>query len=105
MPLILNRDQVLDIYSEAAVKKWVLPTFNVENLTTAEAILEAVKDYGENTGVNNLPIIIGITNNYSKRPQSVFYTHTRKWEVGHKNFFFPIYQFLLPPVHRMKSLG
>ena len=36
MPLPLNRDQVLDIYSEAAGKKWVLPTFNVENLTYRE---------------------------------------------------------------------
>ena len=86
MALILQRDRVLDIYSEAASKKWVLPTFNTENLTTTEAILGAVKDYGESIGVNNMPIIIGITNNYSHRPQSVYYTQTKKWDVGLKLF-------------------
>lgn len=86
MPLILKRDQVLDIYSENAGKKWVLPTFNAENLTSIEAIFEAVKNYGESIGMQNLPIIIGITNKYPHRPQSVFYTHTRKWDVGLKLF-------------------
>ena len=49
-------------------------------------IPQSVKDYGESIGAENLPIIIGITNNYSHRPQSVFYTHTRKWKIGLKLF-------------------
>lgn len=86
MPLILDRKHVLDVFAEAHDRKWVLPTFNVENLTTAEAILEAVKEYGEILGLEGLPIIIGITNNYSHRPQSVYYTHTGKWEIGLRLF-------------------
>jgi fructose/tagatose bisphosphate aldolase len=86
MPLIIDRQKVLDIYSEAAGRKWVLPAFNVENLTTIEAILSAVYDYGKVVSMTDLPIIIGITNKYQHRPQSVYYTHTRKWELGMKLF-------------------
>ncbi|MGB5848151.1 MAG: class II fructose-bisphosphate aldolase [Ignavibacteriaceae bacterium] len=86
MSLIFDRKHVLDVFDEAHDRKWVLPTFNVENLTTTEAILEAVKEYGKIVGIEDLPIIIGITNNYSHRPQSVYYTQTRKWDIGLRLF-------------------
>lgn len=86
MPLILDRAEVLEIYEYAGEKEWVLPTFNSENLTTTEAILSAVSDYGESIGINNLPIIVGITNTYKDRPQAVYYTHTKRWEIGLKLF-------------------
>jgi fructose-bisphosphate aldolase class II len=82
MSLILDRSHVLEIYSEARERRWVLPSFNAENLNTLEAILEAVYKHGQTIGINNLPIIIGITNNYASRPQSVFYTNTKKWNIG-----------------------
>lgn len=82
MPLVLDRNEVLDLYEFAREEKWVLPTFNTENLTTTEAILSAVSDFGRSTGRKNLPVIVGITNTYQDRPQSVYYTHTRKWEIG-----------------------
>ena len=86
MPLVLDREHVLDTYSEAAERKWVLPAFNSENLTTSEAILQAAKEHGHRIGVNNIPIIIGITNKYPSRPQAVYYTHTREWHVGLRLF-------------------
>lgn len=86
MPLIVERPQVLDIYAEAADRHWVLPTFNAENLTSSEAILQAVNDYGRSIGEENLPIIIGITNTYRPRPQSVYYTQTRRWDLGLRLF-------------------
>jgi fructose/tagatose bisphosphate aldolase len=86
MPLITDHNKVLEVFHEAGERKWVLPSFNAENLTTVEAILEAVNDYGRVVGINNLPIIIGITNNYSHRPQSVYYTQTRRWEIGLRLF-------------------
>lgn len=82
MPLIVERPQVLDIYAEAADRHWVLPSFNAENLTSSEAILQAVNDYGQSIGKEDLPIIIGITNAYRPRPQSVYYTQTRRWDLG-----------------------
>lgn len=86
MPLILERQHVLEVYAEAAERKWVLPAFNSENLTSSEAVLAAVSEYGRSVGMKDLPIIIGITNKYSRRPQSVYYTHTRRWEVGLRLF-------------------
>lgn len=86
MPLILDRQQVLSIYAEAAERKWVIPTFNSENLTTTEAILSASLDYSRKIGKPDLPVTIGITNQYSHRSQSVYYTHTRLWDIGLKLF-------------------
>ncbi len=86
MPLILDRKNVLNVYSEAGQKKWVIPTFNSENLTTTEAILSAALDYGRKINKPDLPVTIGITNQYSHRSQSVYYTHTRQWDTGLKLF-------------------
>ena len=86
MPLILNRKRVLDIYKEAARKKWVIPTFNTENLTSTEAILAAALEYSRKINQPDLPVTIGITNQYDHRSQSVFYTHTRQWDIGLKLF-------------------
>jgi fructose/tagatose bisphosphate aldolase len=86
MPLILNRNKVLDVYNEAAQKKWVIPTFNTENLTTTEAILSATLEYSRKINQPDLPVTIGITNQYSHRSQSVYYTHTRLWDIGLRLF-------------------
>ncbi len=86
MPLVLERNHVLDVYSEAAQKKWVIPTFNSENLTTTEAILSAALDFSLQNGQPEIPVTIGITNQYSHRSQSVYYTHTRLWDIGLKLF-------------------
>jgi fructose/tagatose bisphosphate aldolase len=86
MPLILDRKKVLDVYAEAGRRKWVIPTFNSENLTTTEAILSAAFEYSRKIGQTDLPVTIGITNQYSHRSQSVYYTHTRKWDIGLKLF-------------------
>lgn len=86
MPLILERKKVLDIYNEARQKKWVIPTFNTENLTTTEAILSGALEYSRMINKPDLPVTVGITNQYSHRSQSVYYTHTRQWDIGLKLF-------------------
>ena len=86
MPLILERKDVLDIYQAAGEKKWVIPTFNTENLTTTEAILSAVLEYSRKIDQPDLPVSIGITNLYKPRSQAAYYTHTRDWELGLKLF-------------------
>ncbi len=60
----------------------MIPSFNAENNTTLEAILNAAYTFGKEKNIKNLPIIIGITNNYASSSQSVFYTHTKKWNIG-----------------------
>lgn len=86
MPLILERNNVLDVYAGAAEKKWVVPTFCSENLTTTEAILSAALEYSQLINQPDIPVTIAITNNYSHRSQSVNYTHTRRWDLGLKLF-------------------
>jgi fructose/tagatose bisphosphate aldolase len=86
MPLILDRNKVLEVYHKAGHNKWVIPTFNSENLTTTEAILSAALEYAGKINRPDIPVTIGITNQYSHRSQSVYYTHTRKWDIGLKLF-------------------
>lgn len=86
MPLITDRQHVLDIYAEAASLNWVVPCFCSENLTTNEAVLAAAKEYGKAIGQQNLPVTLAITNQYAHRAQSSYYTHTRQWELGLRLF-------------------
>ncbi len=86
MPLILNRNQVLDVFAEAATNKWVVPAFGTENLTTTEAILAATLDYSRKVNKPDIPVMIAITSQYSHRQQSANYTHTRRWDIGLKLF-------------------
>ena len=86
MGLITDKNEVLEIYEEAAQHKWVIPCICCENLTTIEAVLASVKEYGDKIGVNNLPITIAITNCYEHRHQTINYTFTKNWEVGMRLF-------------------
>jgi fructose/tagatose bisphosphate aldolase len=86
MPLITDRQAVLDLYAEAAQRRWVIPSFCSENLTTTEAILAAAQEYGRRIGRDDLPVTVAITNQYNHRSQSKFYTHTRRWDIGLKLF-------------------
>ena len=86
MSIVTERKEVVDIYAEAAGRHWVIPAFGSENLTTTEAVLSAVKEYGERSGIKNLPITIAITNLYDHRSQSTNYTHTKDWKTGLKLF-------------------
>lgn len=86
MPLILDRNAVLDVYAEAAERKWVIPTINSENRTSTEAILSAANDYAERIGMRDLPICTGLTNLYFHRAQTPLYTHTGRWDVGLRMF-------------------
>jgi len=86
MPVITARNQVLELYAEAAQRRWVIPCFCSENLTTTEAVLAAAKAYGEKIGRDHLPITLAITNQYHHRMQSAYYTHTRRWDIGLRLF-------------------
>jgi fructose/tagatose bisphosphate aldolase len=86
MPLVTDRNAVLDIYAGAAECGWVIPAFCSENLTTTEAVLAAALETGRRVGREDLPITLALTNLYSHRSQSVYYTHTRRWEIGLKLF-------------------
>ncbi len=84
MPLITDRNAVLDTYARAAERGWVVPTFCAENLTTMEAILSATKDYADRIGEHDIPVAIAITNLYPHRSQTLNYTLTGDWRTGLK---------------------
>jgi len=96
MALILNRNEVLKVYADASERGWVLPAFNAENQTTCEAILSGASEFGELIDINNLPIILAITNNYAHRPQSHFYTHTGQWKLGMRLFLDDVHRLTAP---------
>jgi fructose/tagatose bisphosphate aldolase len=86
MPLVTGRNQVLDIYAEAAEHHWVMPCFCTENLTTIEAVLAATLERGRQMGRDDLPICLAITTQYPGRTQAAYYTHTRRWDTGLRLF-------------------
>jgi len=86
MAIITDKKQVLDIYAEARQKGWVMPCFCSENLTTTEAVLAAAKEYADEKGIKDVPVIIAITCQYDHRTQASYYTHTRRWDTGLKLF-------------------
>ena len=95
--LITERQSVLDVYAEASQRKWVIPCFCSENLTTTEAVLAAVADHGRQIGLPNLPITLAITNLYPPRPQTSNYTQTRQWEIGLRLFLADLQVLCAPP--------
>jgi len=86
MPIITGRDNVLAIYEDAAKRGWLIPCICSENLTTTEAILTAAAEFAAEKGYDRIPITLAITNQYDHRSQSVFYTSTRRWDIGLKLF-------------------
>ena len=86
MPIITGRENVLAVYEETARKGWVIPCFCSENLTTTEAVLNAASEFAKEKGYGRIPVTLAITNQYDHRSQSVFYTNTRRWDVGLKLF-------------------
>lgn len=86
MPIITGRENVLAVYAEAARRGWVIPCLCSENLTTTEAVLSAASQFAADKGYDRIPITLAITNQYDHRHQSVFYTHTRRWDIGLRLF-------------------
>jgi len=87
MPIINNIGEVRNIYRQAAARKWVIPCFCSENLTTTEAILSAAQEFAIDNGFKKIPVTIAITVKYDHRAQSENYTHTRRWDTGLMLFF------------------
>ena len=82
MSVIRDVNEVRAIYKAAGERGWVLPCICSENLTTTEAVLTAAEEYRVAHGLDTLPIILAITNQYDHRSQSVNYTKTRRWDTG-----------------------
>lgn len=86
MPIITQYNRVKEIYAAAASRGWVIPCICSENLTTTEAIYSAASEFAADNGLAGVPVTIAMTVRYSHRPQAVYYTHTRNWDIGIRLF-------------------
>jgi fructose-bisphosphate aldolase class II len=86
LALITDFSEVKEVYAKAAEKRWVIPCFCSENLTTSEAVMSAAQEFAENNGLSSIPVTLAVTVQYPSRSQARFYTHTRRWETGLKLF-------------------
>jgi len=86
LALITDFTEVKEIYAQAAEKKWVIPCFCSENLTTSEAVLSAAQDFAQKNGYVSVPVTLAMTVRYGHRPQASYYTHTRRWDTGLRLF-------------------
>lgn len=82
MPLVTDRQEVLEIFAQAQRRGWVIPAFGTENLTTTEAILAGAQERAQVLGESDLPIMIAATHRYPERSQTSYYSHTRDCRVG-----------------------
>lgn len=85
VPIILGKENVLQVYREAAAIRWVVPTFCAENQMTIEAVLAACQAKADSLGTR-IPITIAMTGNYSHRPQARFYAGSRNPDTGFELF-------------------
>ena len=74
MPLVTEYNAVKEAYEQAAELGVVLPAFNTEDRETLEAILAASLEYGQEIGVDNLPVIPSVTARYPPRAQLTLVT-------------------------------
>jgi fructose/tagatose bisphosphate aldolase len=105
--LLTDRQHVLEVYARAAERRWVLPCFCSENLTTTEAVLTAARDHAATLGCPDLPVILALTVQYPPRPQARYYTHTGDWATGLRLFLADLRTLAAPdaPFGRLRVLA
>jgi fructose/tagatose bisphosphate aldolase len=74
MPLITDYQAVKEVYQEAAELGVAIPSFCTEDRETLEAILASAFEYGQEIGVDDLPIVPGWTTRYPDRGQMTLVT-------------------------------
>jgi fructose/tagatose bisphosphate aldolase len=84
MPIIKDYQQVKEIYDHAANIGACLPAFCADDRETLEAILAAVKEYGDEIGVYDLPVVPAWTCRYPARSQMKLISSSGNHKVGIK---------------------
>lgn len=74
MPIVNDYQQVKETYQEAAELGVGLPVFCMEDRETLEAVLASVLEYGQEIGVEDLPIVPAWTVRYPPRGQMTLIT-------------------------------
>jgi len=85
MPIVLGKQNVVDVYRTAGERGWVVPTFCAENQTTVEAILAACQAKATELK-KRVPVTVAITGRYAHRPQAVYYAGSGNPVTGFELF-------------------
>lgn len=94
MPLVNNYQHVKDVYREAAELGVGLPVFCAEDRETLEAILAAALAFGEQIGVEDLPIIPAWTVRYPGRGQMTLVSASGNPRLGVRLMFSDLAAFM-----------
>ncbi len=82
MPLISQPETVAAIYTQAADCGLCLANFCTANRYTTEAILRAAYEFGQERGLQAVPIVVSATGNYPIEAQLASYTHLKDAALG-----------------------
>ena len=87
MPLVTDYHAVKETYQQAGELGIVLAGFNTEDRETLEAILAAVMEYGQEIGVDDLPVVPAMTARYPPRGQMALITASGDPRLGTELMF------------------
>ena len=94
MPLVNDYQQVKDVYREAAELGVGLPVFCAEDRETLEAILASALEFGQQIGVEDLPIIPAWTVRYPGRGQMTLVSASGNPRLGVRLMFSDLAAFM-----------
>lgn len=82
MPLVSQPEIVAAIYDRAAERGMCLANFCTANFYTTEAIVRSAYEFGQEHGLEAVPIVVSATGNYAIESQLVSYTHLKNAALG-----------------------
>ena len=94
MPLVTDYQHVKDVYHEAAELGVGLPVFCAEDRETLEAILASALEFGQQIGVEDLPIIPAWTVRYPGRGQMTLVSASGNPRLGVRLMFSDLAAFM-----------
>jgi fructose/tagatose bisphosphate aldolase len=102
MPIITDYQAVKEVYQEAADLGVALPVFCMEDRETLEAVLASVLEYGQEIGVQDLPVIPSWTVRYPPRGQMTLITACGNPVLGTQLMFSDLQLFMGENSHYRK---
>lgn len=82
MPLVSDPQEVAAVYQQAIDAEICLGNFCTANWYTTEAIIRSAYEFGQEHGLENVPIVVSATGTYDIEPQLVSYTHLKDSRLG-----------------------
>lgn len=82
MAILNDPQQIRALLDDLSEKQISVPCFCTENTFTIEGVLQAATTFADRYGLDEIPLFIAVTANYSGRQQLKNYTHANSTEEG-----------------------